>query len=1360
MKAFRTLLTALALCTATVALADDIKIPTTAQSPFDLTKGEVTSEDTREHFTTNGLEWMYDGDHITYSIQNEQDVDYYYVTIYADTRNNNVSIDFNLEKENGDAVADTTFSIVSNGWYNAYPYRVKTPAMKKGKYTLVLTFHSTPGNTTGNINRIDFHPAAPLVIPTDDDHPFDLTKGFALSNSKNEHFTEYGVEYMYDNEQLIYDLRCEEDLDVCNVYIGSDTQYGEVSLDFSLKDRNDKVVAETTWQIANTGWYKPAIYDLKLHQLKKGRYTLTLTFHQSHHTNWSACNIGSIAFKKPLNLKPGDNVDLVNAEFDNGFDGWERKGNAWNALEEFGNKYCLAHFNMGTGFMSQTVYNLPDGTYLLRMNAYDSTPNWNGTDSLGQDTYLFLNDRMVLMKTAYADANGYRNIYRWYEGKDNSSYRRTADGRFMPTHQVQWNESLNMLKRLYMNSVVTTITNGQASFGWKKTGNRATRIPFDHVQLIYLSDKTNVSTTELANLEREQTTAYYQERLSELEEAIRTELAAKRAHAPQAIIEANGAINTDIAYNSDNEIIEAILRLEHLLQRLQLPFYDITLGSPGTLADLLNAEGIQTTDTIALKLDGTLNDEDLATLKTLKSIMEIDLSTTTLTALPEAQFMQMRLLTWVTLPKNLETMGNSVFYGCYELRDLQLPATLKSVGDYCFRYTYNFYRADIPEGLTVNNGAYRNSGIRHLTLPTSMKEVPYICFSDCYDLIDVQFNKQETIGQEAFANCYSLMTLELPEGIQRFKSGSFRGCSGLTKATLPSTTIWVEAPFFNCRNLKDLTCLAAAPPYPSNQSIHGDSGSKGCTLYVAQQSVDDYQEADRWKDFNVVGIDTLPATVNIISGLTIDLTESLPAGYKPNVSFTALYGYWGGNVDNVPTYGHLTVNGTATFSANQLKTLWNPFALRSTAARGNWLSTYTSLINNGQMRADNITIDLRLYENCWEFISFPFDVRVGDIRYQFPDVPLVIYGYDAQKRAEGKNSETWVKMTADSILHAGRGYIWQTTIPADQIDERAERVGGDFNYQYNGFYIDAQQNANKPKFFRTDDVEVKLDRYHSEFAHDRSWNLIGNPYPCYFDIQKIETTAPLVVWRYTTSYGGQYQAYSSLDDDLILFPGQAFFIQRPLDQESVVFHREGRQHDLKLHYDVEQARVTRAATKSRQVYNLLLSGKTEILDRTRFVINEAATLDYEQGRDASKFFSLDASAAHLYIIRNGVRYAIDERPLDNGTIQLGLKTAAEGTYTISLGDSRNEVRGARYEITLIDKVTGTETDLTTDNYTFQASAGTSDSRFTVRFGGITTVPSVTMPSQQTELLYDLQGRPVTNPQSGIYVRNNKKVIIK
>jgi hypothetical protein len=162
------------------------------------------------------------------------------------------------------------------------------------------------------------------------------------------------------------------------------------------------------------------------------------------------------------------------------------------------------------------------------------------------------------------------------------------------------------------------------------------------------------------------------------------------------------------------------------------------------------------------------------------------------------------------------------------------------------------------------------------------------------------------------------------------------------------------------------------------------------------------------------------------------------------------------------------------------------------------------------MRADNITVDLDLYTDCWDFFAFPFDVRVGDFRYQYNNVPLVIYGYDAQKRAEGKMSETWVRMTADSILHAGHGYIFQTTIPADQVEERKKGFE-DLNYNFNHFYLDAMQNANKPKFFRSDDVEVTLEKHNAEFAHNRSWNFIGNPYPCYYDINYMESTAPIII---------------------------------------------------------------------------------------------------------------------------------------------------------------------------------------------------------------------------------------------------------
>ena len=1359
-KLLLTLMVVLSSITTTMR-ADDISIPTTMENPFDLTKGVITSNDTHQHFTNNGLEWMLDGDHITFTLQNEQDVDYYDLMAYFDTGYNGVTVDLSLKTEKGDAVADTTFTILNYGWYTPKLYYLKTPAMKKGRYTLVFTFHRTPGSATANIKRIEFSAPESITIPTDDDHPFDLTKGLAISQSTNEHFTEHGVEYMFNNDQLVYSLQCSEDLDICNVYVGSDTNYGEVTLDFSLTSLNGDVVADTTWQIANTGWYKPAMYNLEIQQLKKGKYTLTFTFHQSHHTSWTACNIASISLLTPKKLKPGDNVDIANGEFDNELNGWDRTGAGWDGTLDFGgNKSMEALFNYGLAEMSQTVYNLPKGLYMLRLCAYEA-------DDTRGESYIFVNDQTKPMMNVFDESVGYRSIYRC-EGKENNDYRRTGDGRFVPTRRDKRDGGLAMTEHFYENCLVVAVTDGKATFGWKKADNDGRYYVYDHATLTYLSDKTNISEAERAELESKQITDDYKARLQSQLSTLNSQLNNGRPHAPQAIAAANALLASDFSLlTSNNELIDEILRAEHLLQRLQLPFYDITLSTPGTLADQIAALGIEATDTIALKINGTLNDDDFATLKTLNKTMELDLSATTLTAIPNYQFKEWHLLTWITMPQQLETIGSEAFNYCFELQDVQLPATLKTIDNWAFQFTYNFNHVVIPEGATFGQGSFRYSGMRRITLPASMKEVPYLSCAKCYDLIDIQFNGQTNIGYESFAECNSLKTLNVPEGVETLVTSCFANCKGLTSITLPTTLMTIARPFDGCTNVTELTCLAATPPYPNNADV-GSFSKEGCTLYVPQQSVEEYQANDRWSKLNIVGIDKLPGYFSIISDLTVDMANPQPANYKPDVSLFALYYYWGNNVSSVGTYGQLTVDGSATFSANRLTTMWSPFALRSMANRGGSGPSHTSIINNGQMRADDITVNLYLYTNCWEFISFPFDVRMGDIRSYFSDVPLVIYGYDTKKRAEGRGNETWVQMTADSTLHAGHGYIWQTTIPRNKEEERA-KGNEDRNWQFNRFYVDALQTVNKPKFFRADDVEVKLDNLYSEFAHDRSWNFIGNPYPSYFDIRWMDTTAPIIVWYFTNSSNGQYRAYSPLDDSYILYPGQAFFIQRPLDQESVIFLRDGRQHnEIPRDYIPEGARAAVAA-QQRQVFNLLLSGDSETIDRTRFVINEAASLDYEPGRDANKFAPLDANTAQFYTVRDGVRYAIDERPLSDGTVRLGLQLPADGTYTIALGELSGSSQSEASQgpsvpagIALIDRETGTETDLTAAPYTFQAKAGTTEGRFLVRLNGtaVTSVQSVAVLQQQTEQLYDLQGRPVNTPQPGIYVRNNKKVIIK
>ena len=125
----------------------------------------------------------------------------------------------------------------------------------------------------------------------------------------------------------------------------------------------------------------------------------------------------------------------------------------------------------------------------------------------------------------------------------------------------------------------------------------------------------------------------------------------------------------------------------------------------------------------------------------------------------------------------------------------------------------------------------------------------------------------------------------------------------------------------------------------------------------------------------------------------------------------------------------------------------------------------------------------------------------------------------------------------------------------------------------------------------------------------------------------------------------------------------------------------------------------------------------------------------------------------LYTIENGTQFAINERPLGDGTVQVGIKVAADDTYTISA------LRNQFQSIVLVDNETGIETDLTNASYTFQASKGSSENRFMLRIGGtvVTDVQSVNV-AQQTGQTYNLQGQRIDVPQKGLYIMNGKKVI--
>ena len=292
-----------------------------------------------------------------------------------------------------------------------------------------------------------------------------------------------------------------------------------------------------------------------------------------------------------------------------------------------------------------------------------------------------------------------------------------------------------------------------------------------------------------------------------------------------------------------------------------------------------------------------------------------------------------------------------------------------------------------------------------------------------------------------------------------------------------------------------------------------------------------------------------------------------------------------------------------------------------------------------------------------------------------------------------------------------------------------------------------KESVTRQYLFTSKDREVALEENLSEFEQNRSWNLIGNPYPCYFDTRFMDTESPFMVWD---SYNRTYVAFSPVDDDYILNPGEAFFIQRPVDTENLLFLHDGRQtYRNPNNLTVEHSSVRGGS--ERKVMNLSLSFDT-LSDRTRVVFNNKASMDYEVGRDVAKFISTEPGVPQIWTVCNGVQYSINERPEAAGKVAVDLHCGASGTYTIGVADEQSE--GLKLE----DRLYGTTTVLTlTSGYTFSVSEGDVTGRFFISNAETTDVDAKTAPVQD-KVFYNAAGQFVDGNSEGITISDGVKTL--
>lgn len=697
-----------------------------------------------------------------------------------------------------------------------------------------------------------------------------------------------------------------------------------------------------------------------------------------------------------------------------------------------------------------------------------------------------------------------------------------------------------------------------------------------------------------------------------------------------------------------------------------------------------------------LVINGPLNSDDFYQIQQqATNLISIDLTKATIESLPENFFYERAALLDIKLPATLKSIGRYAFYRCHGLTQITIPEGVTIVGDYAFNECISLKEIELPTTLTdIKNGAFQNCwSLASIQIPDNVTTISQSSFYHCTSLIQVKFPaKLQSISNSAFQECSALAKINLPKGLLTIGSNAFYQCSALeeisfpstlsslgssafyrctnlTEITLPASQTYCYHPFYECHNIKKVTCLASVPPtLENNNDILYGVDKSSAELAVPFWSVNSYKLAPGWDAFPTINpLDYETDLINVPGELVI----AADIRFKNNPTVSVF--------DN----GRLTVRGTDALSMKK----YTQSHTLSGYDDNNWSyrnPIYTNLLSeSGAMRADSVIYKLNLKREYWQFITLPFDVNRADMQVN-NDALFVIRYYDGKARADGETGN-WKDVPAGGTLQAGTGYIIQAN-------------------KQTQLTLKAINNDNKNRLFSGNALKRTLDEYASEFAHNASWNFIGNPYPCFYDIYYMDYTSPITIWD---TRNRTYTAVSTEDDNYILSPMQAFFIQKPVETKEISFSAEGRQLDTA----VRQRTTTRSAVSpDRTVFNFTLEDGT-YTDRTRVVINPEASMDYEMSRDAAKFMSDDKDVPQLFTLdATGRYYAINERPLGNGIVSAGIYAGKTGTYTLSLADATVTAD----KVVLTDKQTGSETRLDLDSYTFTAEAGFCTDRFELR----------------------------------------------
>lgn len=630
------------------------------------------------------------------------------------------------------------------------------------------------------------------------------------------------------------------------------------------------------------------------------------------------------------------------------------------------------------------------------------------------------------------------------------------------------------------------------------------------------------------------------------------------------------------------------------------------------------------------------------------------------------------------------------------VEEIDIPAGTTELKSYIFNGFKCLKKVSLPDELeAIGSGTFQLcSGLMEMNLPKNLHSIGNDAFNGCYNLENVQFaDSLKSIGMNAFADCSNLKKIELPAYLETIGSYAFQNCSSLTEVLIPASIQEIgDYAFQECNNLNTVIATTVEP-ITINQNTF--STYRTANVYSPKTSYWKYYWNTQWNQF--LSVNEYGKRFGKHYGYKYFYLRGHHGGKKEDFEIDDETGVIHGTIDPEFTISPKEEFPDADFGeesgmivgGEQVQELGDIHIHHN---GNNGASVIAKA--EGKVHIENLYVDIKTKQNRWYFFCFPFDIKPGDATFGGSHV---WYLYDGETRALNGNGG-WKRVASDGVMQSGCGYIFQGA------------VDGTLSIHVKDITIDAS------------DSNTNMIAYQSESKNDASWNLIGNANFAYYGISDLMLEVPVTVYDNET---GNYEALRAGDDDYEFYPFQAFFVQKPEDVETVDFSNSKKStknmsDEQKARRAAARANAPKQTDPMRSIINLQFAS-AEITadsvaaptDRTRIVVNPAKSLDYEPDCDAAKFIA--DNMLQIYSLGNdGCKYAINERPQDNGIVKLGVKVPQAGIYTISA--SRLDCVAK-----LRDLETGSEVNLQDEGYTFTANAATYTNRFQLVLAGNTDI---------------------------------------